>query len=186
MKKRKIKKIIIQIVNKICKCGCGNKIIWKPFHNRYNVKYVYGHQFMGKKHSEETKRKISMTLKGRKGHPSYLKDLTYEEYFGVNKAKKIKRKVSISNKGRLTWNKGLTKDTDERVKKYHEKSVETRMKNVIYNPMWENKEFKEKILEKMALSQKIKPNRPEKILIKLNYKFINKQKSKYYNYTLNN
>lgn len=66
--------------------------------------------------SEETKRKISETQKNR----------TYEEIYGVIGAKKQKEKLSKSHKGRTPWNKGLTKETDERVKKYGECSGKSR------------------------------------------------------------
>lgn len=61
----------------------------------------------GKKLSEEHKRKISMTIKG-KNHP----------FYGKHHSEETKQKISLANLGNRAWNKGLTKETDERVKKY--------------------------------------------------------------------
>ena len=65
-----------------------------------------------KGHIEEAKRKIGLASKGHK---------CLEE---------AKRKISIANKGenngmygKPSWNKGLTKETDERVKKYSSKII---------------------------------------------------------------
>lgn len=45
----------------------------------------------------------------------------YEDFYTVEKSKEIKSKQSIANKNRPSWNKGLTKKTDERVKLICEK-----------------------------------------------------------------
>lgn len=57
--------------------------------------------------SKETCKKLSNALKGR----------TYEDLHGKDKAEQLKLQSSLSRKGRIPWNKGLTQDTDERVKK---------------------------------------------------------------------
>lgn len=104
--------------------------------------------FYGKHHTEESKRKMSDTLMGRpstlgsfkKGHIPWNKGLkgvqvawnkgqkglqkspkkgkTYEEFYGVEMAREIKRKLSGANTSHPAWNKGLTKETDDRVTSY--------------------------------------------------------------------
>ena len=58
-----------------------------------------------------------------KGYVSPRRGKTYEEIYGKEKAKKIGfqkgNKIGIGNRGRkgqIAWNKGLTKETDKRVK----------------------------------------------------------------------
>ncbi len=65
----------------------------------------------GKHHSAEAKRKISEAEKGN----------TYA--LGLKHSEEAKRKNSESHKGQVPWNKGQTKETDLRIKKYSEKLV---------------------------------------------------------------
>lgn len=68
---------------------------------------LYGIGFMaGKKHSEETKKKISEAITGEK-NPFYGKKHSVEN----------RKKMSEGLRGHIPWNKGLTKETDERVRK---------------------------------------------------------------------
>jgi hypothetical protein len=69
-----------------------------------NIKY-----WKNKHLSEETKQKLSKKMKGRSG-PNKNKHLSEE----------TKQKLSKLRKGKIPWNKGLTKETDERIKKYGE------------------------------------------------------------------
>lgn len=57
--------------------------------------------------TEETKRKIGEANRGKKHQIS----------------EETKRKISIANKGKPSWAKGLTKDTDERIRKKSEKML---------------------------------------------------------------
>lgn len=60
---------------------------------------------------------------------------------------KHKENLSKSHKGQIPWNKGLTKESDERIKKYAEISSKTQKGRKGYNKgkHWKNsKEFKEK------------------------------------------
>ena len=117
----------LQIMNEIryCVCGCNQKIIIKLYHRFYGIsKYVLGHNHKNK---------------------------TYEEIYGEEKAKEIKnniernQKISLGNKGKhhseetkkklkgripwnkglkgimKAWNKGLTKENSEGVKRISEK-----------------------------------------------------------------
>jgi len=75
-----------------------------------------GEGWAGLKHSAESREKISNSLKGRKqteeermAHSISLK--------GKKKSLETKQKLSNALKGRTAWNKGLTKNTDERMKK---------------------------------------------------------------------
>ncbi|MEK6883012.1 MAG: NUMOD3 domain-containing DNA-binding protein [Nanoarchaeota archaeon] len=87
----------------------------------------------GKHHSEETKQKL------REHHWS--------------KTGKIRRILRIKS----AWNKGLTKETDERVRKYAIKIKEN----------FKNPEFKEKMIKKMMIGEHKKPNKTELQFIEL-------------------
>ncbi|MCK5625049.1 hypothetical protein KAI04_04355 [Candidatus Pacearchaeota archaeon] len=70
--------------------------------------YKKGKGMTGKNHSLETKNKISKSNKGK------LKGLKQTEEHKRKRSESMKGK----NKGQIAWNKGLTKKTDIRVKKY--------------------------------------------------------------------
>lgn len=90
---------------------------WKGRHNPYfsirnkdpNIPHPRG--MLGKKRSEEAKRKTSEKLKGIL-NPNYGKKFSEEHKQKLRDA----RKAFLSGGG-IVWNKGLTKMTDERIKK---------------------------------------------------------------------
>ena len=57
---------------------------------------------------EKTKRKISISMKGKniwaKGRKSDRKGKTYKQIFGIERADEMKNKLSISHKGQKPWN----------------------------------------------------------------------------------
>jgi DNA mismatch endonuclease (patch repair protein) len=66
--------------------------------------------------STELKQKISNTLKNK-----YKNNEIINGFKNKKHSVKSMQLMSNSSKGQIAWNKGLTKDTDERVKKYSEK-----------------------------------------------------------------
>ena len=73
-----------------------------------------GHNhWLGRKHKESSKKKMSVAKKKIKGvnHPRY----------GIKHTEESKRKISESQKGHTSWCKGLTKETDKRIRKKSEK-----------------------------------------------------------------
>jgi hypothetical protein len=78
------------------------------------------HPMKGKSHTKESKKRMSISRTG-KGNSMY----------GKHHSENTKRKQSEAKKNFIPWNKGLTKETDERVKKYsvgHPVSQESRKK----------------------------------------------------------
>jgi len=69
--------------------------------------------------SEEHKRKLSEATKGE-NNPMYGKHGKDNPNYGKPRSEETRRKWSESRKGNVPWNKGLTKETDYRVKKYSE------------------------------------------------------------------
>lgn len=61
------------------------------------------------------------------------KGKTYEKLLGFEKAKEIKQKISENNgmKGKISWNKGLTEETDIRIKKISETIRQMHKKGLI-------------------------------------------------------
>ncbi len=188
-----------------CDCGCG-KLIYKydtKGRHRFFLKghhmKKYGHteeakeknrlSNLGKKHTEETKRKMSIIHKGQipwnKGTkglmpPSWIKGKTHLE--------ETKRKMSKAKKGITPKNINLLmkKGNKFRFKKGYKHTKETllkikltKLKNGTYKKKhtkevlehlsrkakarWKTKEY----TDKLRKSMKITPNNPEKKLIKL-------------------
>ena len=72
----------------------------------------------GYKQSEGHRRKIN-GMKG-KHHSEETKTKMREAKMGKKLSLAHRKKLSEAKEGKIPWNKGLTKDTDERVKKYSE------------------------------------------------------------------
>ena len=106
------------------------------------------------------------------GQEPKIKGKTYEEYYGKDKAKYIKSKIVNKRKGGEgynPWNKNLTKETDERVRKYSEKTKE--LKNSKEWKETKGKEYSEKMKNggalKARMANRLSPNKPEKLLTNL-------------------
>ena len=69
----------------------------------------------GKKHSEETKLKMSIAQQKRKERDGYFH------------SPETRKKMSLAKKGIKPWTTGLTKETDDRIKKSAEKISKTKM-----------------------------------------------------------
>lgn len=96
----------------------------------------------GKHHSEETKRKISESHKGKKGHPAWNK--------GKHPTEETKRKISESHKGRIPWNKGKT--GEYKLSEEHKKKLSESLKG---RESWiKGKNHSEETKKKMSESQK--------------------------------
>lgn len=80
--------------NHKCKCECGNMIEIKSYHKYYGIpEYISGHNWKNKKHTEETKKKMSISGgKHLKGKQSTFKNKKH--------AMEAKLKNSISHKGK--------------------------------------------------------------------------------------
>lgn len=111
-----------QGVNK-CKCGCGGEPKWIGYNVGF-AKFIVGHNAnIYSSYDEETAKKIALTRGSNWRGKSIWKGRTKEN--DANVAERGKR-TSIAQKklfaeGKIvTWNKGLTKETDPRLAKYSE------------------------------------------------------------------
>ena len=122
----------IKLKRKYCKCGCGKFTKWNKQHKRYNT-YINGHvwknrklleahrknislnharmfnkdnPWFGKKHSEKTKLKISISNKGKKLSEEVKRKISFavsgekNPFYNKKHMKKTKRIISIANTGR--------------------------------------------------------------------------------------
>ncbi len=108
---------------KLCECGCGELVpIAKQADKRYGhikgepVRFIRGHHYRGKHHSEETKKKISEAKKGE-NHPFYGKHFSEETKRKMSEAQKGKDNIGCFKKGLIPWNKGKmhTKETRKKM-----------------------------------------------------------------------
>lgn len=99
----------------------------------------------GKPKSQEHRKKISENDKIR------FKDKTKHPMYGKHHTEESIKKMSLSHKGITTWNKNLTKETDERVKKNGEKLSNYLKENDNY---WLGKKLSEEHKRKIGLGNK--------------------------------
>lgn len=85
---KEIDKWVIQEQNKhICRCGCGNIIKILSQHYHLGIpKFIDGHFWIGRRHSEKTIEKMS----GKNNHN-----------FGKHHSKETKIKIGLGNKGKF-------------------------------------------------------------------------------------
>ena len=86
---------------------CLLKFVTPSEHRRLHNKGRTGkkHPFYGKRHTEETRKKISESLKGE-NNPMYGRTGENNPFFGKTHSKESRKKMSKALKGRIPWNKG--------------------------------------------------------------------------------
>lgn len=108
--------------NRLCDYGCGQEASFyfekvkkyccsKHYRKCPYQAYTIGQKRVGKKHSNETKALIGLKSKQR------IEERGGSYFKGKKHTDETKQKISEKTKGRESWMKGLTAETDERVKK---------------------------------------------------------------------
>lgn len=112
-----------------------------------------GPMFKGHRHSDETKRKMSLNKQGNKNgnygnhwnQSDELKELHSKLSFGINNgmygkhhSKITKQKISASNKGKIAWNKGLSGEKSHMYGKHHSKETKKKMSKQMKGRHWYN------------------------------------------------
>jgi len=93
------------------------------------VKEILSRKNRNYHHTEEAKNKIRENNKGKHNHNGKNNPM-----YGKHHTEESKQKNSESHKGKIGWNKGLTKETDSRVKK-----ISDLMKNTNFSDEHRNK-----------------------------------------------
>lgn len=105
------------IESNYCKCGCGNVILFKPYHVRHGIpKFLPYHQW----NVLEIREKVSKAHTGKK-LSLLTRDKIRVQHLGRKHTEEAKLKMSLKLRGKKSWNKGLTKQTDFRLQKAGEK-----------------------------------------------------------------
>lgn len=115
--------------------------------------------FYGKKHTNLTKKKISITHKGLNNY-SYIDGRTLQNRFCKDCGKKVTYKALRCYK---CANK---KELNPQFGKHHTKKSLLKISNSNKNN-WKNSIYRNKVLKLSRLGMKLRPNHPEKLLIKL-------------------
>jgi len=123
-----------------------------------NFGYNLRHGGSNGKHSEKTKKELSIKTKERyEEYPEIKEQISksLKEYYKENPVSKEKRnKLSESLKGKKPWNKGLTKENDKRIEKLgwsngltKETDERVRKRSELQKGISKSKEWKEKMSE---------------------------------------
>jgi len=75
-----------------------------------------GHIAWSKGLTKETDSRIKRGAERRTGRPSHRRGVSFDEEYGEERTEEIKEKLSQSHIGQVPWNRGLTVETDERVR----------------------------------------------------------------------
>lgn len=99
-----------------CACGCGT-IILKYNHGR-EIRYANGHYHRGREFSEEHRKNLRLSHLG--------KHLSEESMKKKIESQKRNPNSTTFKKGHISWNKGLTAETNEILRESGLKTVKTR------------------------------------------------------------
>ena len=91
------------------KCGEEHKVAGRPSIEKEGVCIVCSKHFLYRS-SSRPRKYCSLSC-----HHKFRDGKTYEELYGVEKAEQIKAKVSENSHPPIPWNRGLTKEIDERL-----------------------------------------------------------------------
>lgn len=84
-------------------------------------------------HSEETKKKISNTKKGKSTGPNIYKGKSFEDIFGEERANEIKEKISKSQTGKKHTEESKKKMSDTKKGKLHMKYTKEKISKLLTN-----------------------------------------------------
>lgn len=99
----------------LCHCGC-NEIVWN------GKEFIHGHNGRGKPRSEKFKKYLSEINKGE-NNPCFGKKPSEETRLKKSIIMKGKNHDGLFKRGQTPWNRGLTKEIDERLNKLSKKRM---------------------------------------------------------------
>jgi len=148
----------------------------KKFFSNPENKLKWSLYQQGKPLSEEVKVKISNALLGYKRSKKTIRKISQS-----------KRGYKNPNFGKSTWNKGMTANTDARVKEYT-KNVSTNIKNAWKDPnsAFNSKKYRNSLSKRYKLKWKDKEFRKQMKKIQSSYEYIKKQRNAKLLYYKNN
>lgn len=142
-----------------CACGCGTLI--NKYVGRYEIKFVKGHIWIGRKHSKQTLKKMS---------ESQNKKLDNEEYKKFINSKEMKEKLSKISKER--WkDENFRKIHSESEKKSWDNSDRRKNFSLLMKERWKDNEYKKKTLAKIIKKKIEKPTSYESKISELCIKY---------------
>lgn len=146
-KKNRIKKICLQ---------CGKKFEVYPYYKdaKFCSRKCMGIFRRNDKKFAETRRRAQKQLWQ---NPEYRERMLKHD--------------GIFKKGHIPWDKGLTKETNELVRKISEDKVRRKKIGEYSKKQWENKEWREKIIKKILEASYRRPTKPEQKVIDIIEKF---------------
>lgn len=156
----------------LCACGCGGRV-------KKGNRFIHGHNSIGRKCSEETKRKRSESLKGRIFSEEHRQKLAKAQT-GKIYSKESREKMSKSHLGQSAWNKGIPQ-LEEIKQKISIAKTKFRIVNNGYCDQWFDFEYRKdcrkNYCEECGIKEEIKTGRDGRIYtnLHLHHKDFNKK-----------
>ena len=160
-----------------CGCGCDGKMQIKEYHKSQGIPmFISGHNRVGVHYDMPSERKETIRLATIEG----MKCPEVIEKMRMPRSEEGRKSIILSTKTRKTyipWNKGLTKETDNRIKQVSEKvsialTGKPSLRKGKKNPktssslkkLWQDLLFRERMLKSTFKALAIHPNKPETVL----------------------
>lgn len=137
--------------------GWSQNIIWRRMKKLGIPRRDLSEAFRGRKHTQNAREKMSKSMKlWHKEHPDARKG-PKNPFYGKSVSPENRAKMAARLRGKPAWNRGLTKETDERVRESADKLSKTRKRmfadNQLVSPT-QNKPRSDEAKRKMSETRK--------------------------------
>lgn len=161
------RKIVRRKIGKPCLCKCGQLA-------KFGNKYIHGHHFRDKHHSEETIKRMSLAKIGKKKPEGTGAKMSIARKGKHQTEEHIKKRIESRRNNGKPW------QSEESRKKigiastgrHHSEETKEKLRRMNigrlspFSKLWQDPVFREKQLKATFKAMGVKPTKPEKFLIK--------------------